>query len=226
MLVKEVAKNERPREKALKYGIKILSNRELLALLLRSGFSNYSSLDIADDLLSTHGSLNRLLHLEISELCQHRGIKIAKALELLACTELASRMMSEELEESDVISSPQLLVNWLRLKFGFENQEQFIVVFLNVKNKVCYHEVISKGGLDSASVHPREVFKQAIRLSCAKIICVHNHPSGDVEPSPTDMAVTKSLLEAARVLKIDLLDHIIIGSSRHFSFKDNGLLNL
>jgi len=225
MLVKEITVNERPREKALKYGIATLSNRELLALLLRSGNSGFSVFDIADELINVHGSLAKLGHLDITELMKHKGIKVAKALELQACMELTTRMLAEELADIDVINSPQQLVSWLRLKFGWETQEQFIVVFLNVKNAIAHYEVVAKGGLDSTFVHPREVFKQAIKLSCAKIICVHNHPSGDVQASKADIDVTKALLQAAKLLRIELLDHLIISDRAYFSFKDNGLLN-
>jgi len=225
MLVKELAKNERPREKALKFGIKILSNRELLALLIRCGYVNYSALDISDSLFKEQHSLSRLLNMEFSELIKYKGIKEAKALEILACVELAKRMMLEKAEEVDLIASPRHLIDWLHLKFGHIEQEEFIVVFLNTKNHIVYHEVISKGGLDSTTVHPREVYKKAIKLACAKIICVHNHPSGDITPSPADVKVTKRLIEAGGVLGIELLDHIIVAGNDHYSFRDNNLLN-
>ena len=225
MLVKELTKNERPREKALKFGIKILSNRELLALLIRSGYANYSALDIADDLLREQHSLSRLLTMEFSEIIRYKGIKEAKAMEILACVELAKRMMLEEAEETDIIASPRHLIDWLRLKFGHIEQEEFVVIFLNTKNHIIFHEVISKGGLDSTTVHPREVYKKAIKMACAKIICVHNHPSGDITPSPADLEVTKRLIDAGTILGITLLDHIIIAGNDHYSFRDNNLLN-
>ncbi len=225
MKVKELSYNERPREKAFKFGIKVLSNRELLALLIRSGYEDNSALDIADQLLHKYGSLRNCLMLDLTELMQQKGIKKAKGLEILASIELAKRMMYEEMEERDVISCPTSLYNWLKLQFGSLQQEHFIVVYLNTKNHVTDYEIISIGGLDSTIVHPREVFKKAIKLSCAKIICAHNHPSQDVTPSNADIEVTKRLLQASKALHIVLLDHLIISSKNYYSFRENNLLD-
>lgn len=224
VLVKEITKNERPREKALKFGIAVLSNRELLALILRSGYEKHSVLDIADQLLKQYQSLAKILTLDIEELMEFKGIKEAKALELVACCELSKRMMLENTLNKDIIISPYGLLEWLKLNFGFLHQEEFIVIFLNTKNYILDYQIIAKGGLDSASVAPREVFKRGIKLSCAKIICVHNHPSLDITPSTADIEVTKRLEEAGRFLGIPLLDHIIIGGNNHYSFRDNKLL--
>lgn len=224
MKVKEISFQERPREKAFKFGIKVLSNRELLALLIRSGYQKQSALDIADNLLREYGSLRNCLTLDLKELMKHKGIKIAKGLEILATIELAKRMMYEDVEQKDIVTSPSSLISWLKLRFGDLQQEHFVVVFLNTKNCICDYEIISKGGLDSANVHPREVFKKAIKIGCAKIICAHNHPSFDVTPSNADIEVTKKLVEASKMLNIFLVDHVIVGPKHYYSFKENNLI--
>ncbi len=224
MKLKELASGERPREKADKFGVKVLSNRELLALLIRSGYRNNSALDIADKLLKKYGSLRNCLILELNELMSIKGIKKAKGLEILASIELAKRMIYEEMEDKDIITSPNSLYSWLQLQFGHLNYEQFVVIYLNTKNHLDGFEVVSKGSLDSTTVHPREVFKNAIKKSCAKIICVHNHPSFDVTPSTADIEVTKKLVKAGKTLNINILDHVIIGGKNFYSFKENRLL--
>jgi DNA repair protein RadC len=225
MKVKDIALLERPREKAITYGIRQLSNRELLALFIRSGYHQHSALDIADELLNYYGSINLCLHVSIEELTRFKGIKVAKAVELVAVLELARRVLLEESREVDVVAAPISLVNWLQLSYGNMQQEHFIAVYLNVKNHIITHEVISKGGLDSASVHPREVFKLAVSCSAAKLIVIHNHPSQDTKPSLADIDVTKLLFEASRFLQIPLLDHIIVANNEYYSFKEHNMLN-
>jgi len=224
MKLKEIAINERPREKAKLYGVGMLSNRELLALFIRSGYRDNSALDIADELLRQQGTLSNCMHLKIEDFHQIKGIKTAKAVELVAVLELAKRVLWEEAKAVDVVAAPISLVQWLQLSYGNLHQEHFIAVYLNVKNHIIDHEVIAKGGLDSAAIHPREVFKQAVACSAAKLIVVHNHPSQDPNPSPADIDVTKILYDASQFLHIPLLDHIIIAKNEYYSFKEHNML--
>ncbi|MFV0255037.1 MAG: RadC family protein [Erysipelotrichaceae bacterium] len=221
MRVKEIPINERPREKAFNYGIEYLSDRELLALLIRSGTKKHSAIEIADLLLKNHGGLRNCLQLDLADLMKQPGIKKAKGLEILASIELAKRMLLEEIKHNDVITHPKILVNWFNYQFKALLQEIFVVVFLNVKNEVMDFEVISKGGLSSAPVHTRDVFRKAIVKGVDKIVCLHNHPSNDITPSAADTQVTKSLLAASKFVNIPLLDHLIIGGNKYYSFREN-----
>ena len=199
MKVKELNKEERPREKALQHGIAALSNRELLALVLRSGTRSMSALELADEVLRHWSSMGDLGKANMQELMGLSGIKEAKAISLLAAFELGRRI-------------------------AFEQQEHFLVLFLNQKNQLISSRVMFVGTLTNASVHPREIFREAMQLGCAKILCVHNHPSGDPQPSSADISLTRSIEECGVMTAIPLMDHIIVSRNTYFSFAQKGLL--
>lgn len=223
-LVKEIPREERPREKAEKYGIKSLSNVELLAILIRSGFEGTSSLELAENVLKKSNGLTYLSRLSMHELFEIKGIKKAKALELLACFELAKRMTFCETTDHDVMDNPNALVQWLKLELGNELQENFLVVYLNVKNYVIGFDILFKGTVDSSIVHPREVFREAYLKSSSRIILVHNHPSTNLVPSQADIEITQKLVECGEVIGIEVLDHLIVSNHSYFSFKSKGLM--
>lgn len=215
MKIKETCLSERPREKLKQFGVKALNDAELLAILLRSGIVGKSALELAHELLNLSGSINNLSALDGLTLESIKGIKQAKAAEILALCEVSRRMTLQAAMDVDVIDQPSSLVNWLKKELGSSQQEQFMVVFLNTKNHIIGYKVLYMGGLDRSIVHPREVYKEALRVSAARIIAVHNHPSGDVSPSENDRLVTKVLEEAGDTMGIPLLDHLIVS---HYGF--------
>lgn len=215
MKIKETDLNERPREKLKTLGVRALSDAEVLGILLRTGIPGKSSVELAKELLSICGSINHLSGLDIDTLLTIKGIKQAKASEILALCEISRRMAQQASLEVDVIDQPSRLVNWLKKELGSAQQEQFMVVFLNTKNHIIGYKILYLGGLDRSIVHPREVYKEALKVSAARIIVVHNHPSGDVNPSENDRLVTKVLEEAGDTMGIPLLDHLIVS---HYGF--------
>ncbi len=224
ILVKELPLSERPREKAIKFGIDTLSNRELLAIIIRSGIKGHSSLDIADNILKYADGINKLINLNLNELMKIKGIKEAKAIELLACFELIKRISFVNVETLKNIDNPHLVHEWLIIKIGGIKQECFYVIFMNVKNHIIGFKKVFQGTLNASLVHPREIFKEAILKSASKIIVAHNHPSSDLTPSPADIEVTKQLKNAGDLIGIKLIDHLIVNDYNYFSFNENGML--
>ena len=220
--MKQIPITERPREKALMHGIDSLSNRELLALLIRSGTANHSAFEIADDLLKE--GLAAFSRMNFSDLCSIDGISKVKALEILAWNQLAHRISYEKLQDKDVLSDPESLIQWCKLKLGSLQQEHFLVIFLDSRNAVQGYKDLFTGTLNSSLVHPREVFKEALNVSCSKILVVHNHPSGHLEPSAADFMVTENLVKSGKMMRIPVLDHLIVSGSDYFSFYEHGLL--
>lgn len=225
MKVKELNVQERPREKALNQGIQVLSNRELIAILIRTGTKRSSALDVADQLLNSTQGLGELSVASLQELAKIEGIKSAKGLSLQAAFELGRRVAYDKIKQGISIEKPQDLVDWLNMQIGFEQQEHFIVLFLNQKNQILCYRDLFKGTLTSASVHPREIFQEAMRVGCARIICVHNHPSGDAQPSEADIVITERIVEGGRMVAIPLIDHIIVSKNTYKSFRQMRLID-
>ncbi len=223
MKLQELDPKERPREKALRQGLKALSNRELLAVLLQSGTKGKSALELADEVLGRCGTLARLMGMEPNDLMDICGIKEVRAMQLFAGIELSKRIVEEQVQQQEV-RSPLDLVKWLQFCCGYALQEQFIVVYLDTHNRILHHQLLFLGTLDAAVVHPREIYKEALRRSAAHIICAHNHPSGEVSPSKADQEITKRIARSGEIVGISLLDHLIIGREQWFSFRQSGLL--
>jgi len=215
----QIPPDQRPREKLLSVGPSALSSSELLAVVLGSGTNGASALDLATQILEIAGDVHKLPSLDLVQLTALKGIKSAKAAEILAVVELSRRMAMLQSREVNVIDQPLTLVDWLRKELGTVPQEYFMVVFLNTKNHVLGHKVLFKGGLDRSIVHPRDVYREALKVSAARIIAVHNHPSGDVTPSENDHWVTEVLTQAGDTMGIPLLDHLIVSSSGYTSLK-------
>jgi len=222
--VKELPNDERPREKALNFGIDSLSNRELIAIILKTGCKNVSVFDIADEVLKLSGGISNIGKISLEELIKIKGIKKVKAIEFLASLEFAKRISYGNSKNRDIISNPESLTKWLQYEIGNKGQEFFIVVFLNVKNEIINYELISKGTVDSSLVHPRDVFKKAVINNTNKIIVAHNHPSNNCSPSKADLITTQRLVESGELLGINIIDHIIVGSNNYYSFKEHKLL--
>lgn len=222
LLIRDVPVTERPRERLLQVGASVLTNQEIIAILLRTGSKKDSVIDLAGKVLSTFDGLDLLKEATIEELCSIDGIGLAKAVELSAAMELGRRIHTLQTKERYVIRSPEDVSTLVMEDMRFLKQEHFVCLYLNTKNQVIFRHTVFIGSLNASIVHPREVFKEALRRSSASIICLHNHPSGDPSPSREDIDVTKRLYEAGRVLGIELLDHIIIGDRTFISLKEQG----
>ncbi|MCX7785207.1 MAG: DNA repair protein RadC [candidate division WOR-3 bacterium] len=218
--VKDLPKVERPREKLIKYGVEKLSNTELLAIILRSGKKGENVIDLAHRILKHFGAQN-LPNLSFDEVKNISGIGPAKACEIIACFELGKRLLQGK--KSCLYLKPEDVWNELKDLRGLK-KEHFVVFYLDVRNQEIKREIISIGSLNASLVHPREVFEPAIRNAAAQIILAHNHPSDNPEPSDDDLAITKRLVEAGKILGIEVLDHIIVAKSRFYSLKENGLI--
>lgn len=223
IMVKDIPSSERPRERMIKSGPESLNNAELLAILLRTGSSNESVLTLAQKIMSQVGELRVLYDVTIEELTKIKGIGPAKAIQIKAAIELGKRVAKEHTLDKNSIRSPKDVADYIMEDLRHLKQEHFIALLLDTKNNIIAKETISIGTLNSSIIHPREVYKPAIKKSVSAIIVAHNHPSGDPTPSREDIEVTKRLKEAGDILGIELLDHVIIGDSKYLSLKDKGL---
>ena len=216
--------SERPRERLSKYGVDKLSAQEILAVLLGRGISGESVTVTSQRLLSRFGNLKGIANATLEELSDIKGIGPAKASQIKAAFELAKRL--EDPPESDkkpVVKTPEDVENLVRTKLKGKKKEYFLVLSLDTRGKLIKTSEVSVGSLDSSIVHPREVFKEALTASAASVIFVHNHPSGDPEPSEDDIKLTKRLTDAGNILGIDVLDHVIVADHDFRSLKREGL---
>jgi DNA repair protein RadC len=220
VMIKEMHVADKPRERLLIYGPSKLTNQELLAIIINSGSKEVSSLALANRIIKDMKSIRELRDITYQELISVKGIGEAKAVTILSVIELAIRMHTHSLEEDIFIKSPEDVSNLLMEKLRYYQQEHFIVLYLSTKNMVIHQETMFKGSLNTSIVHPREIYKGAVKRSAAAIICVHNHPSGDPTPSKEDIEVTKRLKECGELIGVDFLDHIIIGSGKYLSLKE------
>ena len=213
----------RPRERMLADGAAALSTAELLAVLLRTGSPARSALAVATDLLCAQGSLERLAAASPRELCRTAGVGEVKALHLLAAFELGRRLGALPARARPAVRTPADAAALVMPDLRFQETERFWVLLLNTKNEVLDRIEVSRGGLASSPVHPREVFKPAVRHSAAGVILVHNHPSGDPSPSQADLAITARLGRAGGLMGIPIIDHIIVGDGRFVSLRERGV---
>lgn len=224
LTVKELPLDDRPREKLLLRGAQSLSDAELVAILLRTGKKGKSVLEIARELINNEGNLAMLATKTVDSLHLISGIGKDKAATLAAAFELSRRILSQPKWLSNrKITSPQDIAEIFIPILRDDNKEKFIVVCLNSANKVIKHETISIGNLNSSVVHPREVFKVAIDNSSASIILIHNHPSGNPEPSNEDIRITKKIVETGKIMEIPVFDHLIIAGETYTSFVEKRL---
>jgi DNA repair protein RadC len=210
-LIKDMPEHERPRERLAERGAESLRDDELIAIMLRTGMKGLSAVHIAQQLIARFGKLENLARASLEELQQVKGVGRDKAIALKAAFTLARRMAEELRRESPVLDTPQRIVEVLREENRLYDVENFQVVMLNTRRRLIRFDNISQGTLDTLLVHPREVFKPAIAANASAIVLVHNHPSGDPTPSEADIKVTRDLIRAGQLLKIEVLDHIIIG---------------
>jgi DNA repair protein RadC len=224
LLLRDVPHDERPRERMLQFGAQALSNAELLAILLRTGTFAESAVYLAQKVLIEAGSLRNLVDMSMDQLMTIKGIGPAKALQIQASIELGRRLARTSMTDTITIRSPQDVSTYLMEDLRYLQKEHFVCLFLNTKNHVIGQETLSMGSLNASIVHPREVFRAAIKRSSASIICVHNHPSGDPTPSPEDIQMTARLVEAGQIIGIEVLDHIILGDQNFVSLKEKGFM--
>ncbi len=222
--IKEMPKEERPRERLSKYGEHVVQTHELIAIILRTGYKNISALDVAKKLLFSHGSLKELANAPYQNYQEVLGIGFSKAIELKAAFELGKRSVQDVFPEKKMLASPEAIYKFLKTKYEHKTQEYLVGLFLNTKGHLLKEEVLFIGSLNMSVVHPRDVFRQAVLNSAAQIIICHNHPSGDPTPSNHDYEVTHAILESSIMMGIPLIDHIIIGKDKYFSFKEKGVI--
>ena len=220
--IKEIPLNDRPREKMAANGAAVLTDAELIAILLRTGTAEKSAIDIASEMTADGGLYKRLAGItRLNELTNIKGLGQAKAATVLAALEIGRRIASAKPLEKIHLSCPQDVADFLMPRLRYAAKEQFVVILLNNKNKVIGTEVVSEGSLSSSIVHPREVYAPAILHHAAAIMVAHNHPSGDPKPSTEDTEVTRMLARSGKVLGIPMIDHVIIGDGNYYSFLEN-----
>lgn len=219
MRIKDISKENRPMERLEKNGATILSDAELLAVLLKTGTKKENVIDMSNRLLSKY-SINKLSKCSLKELQEIPGIGKVKASQILALFEFNKRYNIVK-SNGNPIKSAKDVFDYCHPKLNGEDKEHFMILHLDSKNKIIKDEIISIGTLNSSIIHPREVFKSAIKESANSIILVHNHPSGDPKPSKADEEITELLFKSGDLLSIKVLDHVIIGNEGYYSFKEN-----
>ena len=231
VLLKNLPPEERPQERLERLGAHALADRELLAMIIRSGTRQMDVLALADELLRSAGSLSGLLRWDTSDFQQIKGIGKVKALQLSTQTEIAKRMIRGERNQAIILDEPQKVWDYLFPEVRAHTVEKVWVLCLDRKNKLIHAEPVTSGTATSSLVHPREIFRPAIRCAASAIILAHNHPTGDPTPSKADLRVTQKIMEASKAVDIDMLDHVILGepencpnSLGYYSFSDSGLI--
>lgn len=225
MLIKEIPESERPRERLLKYGVSSLSNEELLAIILKSGIKGISAKDLAIDILKKVQKIENLKDINIHTFDSIKGLGIVKKIELLVLVELGKRIYLENTSQEKIsYLNPDIIFNDNKYLFQGLKQEYFYVFYLDSKKNLIERKLLFMGTVDRSIIHPREVFKNAYLCSASSIICMHNHPSGDLMPSKADLEITKTLVEIGRIQGINVVDHLIVSDKSYFSFYENNLM--
>lgn len=222
--IKDWPADERPREKLIALGGEYLSDSELLAILFRTGGKNYTAVDLAKTVINNYGNLHTLAQLDYRKFARLKGIGAAKAVTLAASFEIARRIAALPKNQKLKITSPEIIFQRFGPRLSSLKKEVFTVLLLNSANILMREYKVSEGTLNASLVHPREVFQPAIADLAASVILMHNHPSGETQPSAEDKNITHRLVEAGKLLDIPVLDHIIIGVESYFSFKEEGFL--
>lgn len=221
--IREMPVGERPRERLEHYGAAALSNSELLAIILRVGVSGQNVIQLSQALLAKYSGLMGLARASFAELCAEHGLGPAKITQLKAALEIGSRLLAESPDARPQITSPSDAANLVLLEMSVLEKEQVRVVILDTRNRVLATPTVYVGSLNTSVVRVAELFREAIKQNAAAIIVIHNHPSGDPTPSPEDVRLTEILVQAGKLLDIEVLDHLIIGRGRFVSLKERGL---
>lgn len=222
-MIRDLAQTDRPRERLISVGAEVLSTAELLAIVLRNGTTGESVLRMAERLLIQFNHLPGLARATITELTEVKGVGAAKAAEIKAALEIGRRLVASAPEERPRVASPDDAFHLLKSEMMFLDQEHLRLILLDTRNRVLRTPTIYVGSLNSSAIRVGELFRAAIRENAAAFIVAHNHPSGDPSPSPEDINVTRQIVQAGRLLDVDVLDHIVIGHNRFVSLKQRGL---
>lgn len=224
MGIEDWPEQTRPRERLVREGAQALSDPELLALLLRVGVRGKSAVELGRDILRHFGSLHGLFGASLDDVSEVHGLGMAKYAQLQAVMELARRAIAEQLQTGEAFGSPDLVKRYLRIKLGGQRHESFVVLFLDVKNRLIADRELFRGTLTQTSVYPREVVVEALTRNAASVILSHNHPSGLPEPSEADLRLTQALVQALGLVDIRVLDHFIVAGPLVHSFAEHGQL--
>lgn len=223
--IKDWADDDRPREKLLIKGKSVLSDAELVAILIATGNRDESAVELSKRILqSLNNNLNRLAKLSVNDLIKFKGIGEAKAISIIASLELGKRRRSAEVLEKDKIAGSKDAFQILQLKLEDLPHEEFWIVLLNRANKVIATKLVGRGGFSSTVVDSKIIFSFALESLASGIILAHNHPSGNLKPSNSDIRLTKKIVDAGKIMEVPILDHIIVGDNEYFSFADEGLI--
>jgi DNA repair protein RadC len=222
-MIRELPLSERPRERLKHAGAGALSNAELLAIILRIGGRGENVLDMAQRLLSTYHGLGGLARASCGELATERGVGTAKAAQMLAAFELGKRLLVASPDDRPQVTSPADAANLLMAEMATLEQEHLRTLLLDSKHRVLASPTVYVGNVNTSVIRVGELFREAIRLNCVALIVAHNHPSGDPTPSPDDVKVTEQIVQAGKLLDIEVLDHLVIGQQRYVSLKERGL---
>lgn len=221
--ITDLHEEDRPRERLYLHGPQVLSNAELIAILLRVGVPGENAVQVGTRLLQKFGGISGIHRAPLSDLINQHGIGQAKAAQLKAAIELGRRLMSEKPQEQVVINSPADAADLVRYEMAALEQEHLRVILLDRRNRVMETSELYRGSTSSAQVRVGEIFREAIRKNASALIVIHNHPSGDPTPSPDDVALTRAIVQAGKMLDVDVLDHLVIGQGRWVSLKERGL---
>lgn len=222
LLIKDIKEEERPRERLLKYGSESVSNIELLSIILKTGIKGESVNNLAIKILNKYENISDLRNINKEQLLSIKGIKNAKAAEFLAAIELGRRIfLVNDKKTNEKYTTAQAVYEGNRYLFEGKQQEYFYCLYLDSKKELIERKLLFMGTLNKSLVHPREIFKEAYLLSASSIICMHNHPSGDITPSADDIFLTNSLIEIGKLQQIPVVDHIIFGKEEYYSFYEN-----
>ncbi|MBR1886068.1 MAG: DNA repair protein RadC [Schwartzia sp.] len=221
-MVRDLPEEERPREKLIRRGAAALSDTELLAILLRTGTSSVSVIHLAEEVLAKYRDkgLVSIMNVSPQEIATVHGVGLAKAATIVAAVELGRRLSAKAAQQLEKIEGPEDVARYASPILRFEQKEHFLVLLLDVRNRVLAMPTISVGSLTASVAHPREIFREAIRYSAANMILIHNHPSGDPTPSREDMQLTRQMMKAGEIMGIPVLDHVIIAGDGFLSLKE------
>ncbi len=225
MNLKTLPECERPRERLIECGVSSLSNEELLSIIFRTGVKDMSVKELSNNVLSSIDSIKDLANISIDELSRIKGVGMVKAVTLLASLELGKRVYSNTLKKGIKLNNTMLVHDTFKSLFKSLLQEKFVAIYLNTKKELIAYDILFVGTIDNTSFHPREILRNAIKRSASAIIVMHNHPSGNVNPSKNDISLTRQLLEASNIVGIPLIDHLITNGETYYSFFDRGVIN-
>ena len=220
--IKDIPKIDRPRERLLMFGKENLSNEELLAIIIKTGTKGISVKDIASEILKTIHNINNLDNININSFSKIKGLGKVKTIEIMASIELGKRIFLAKEETNKIqYDNPKTIYLYNKYLFSNKKQEYFYCLYLDNKNRLIERKLLFMGTINRSIVHPREIFKGAYLTSASGIICMHNHPSGDIKPSNEDIYLTKALINIGKIQGINIVDHVIIGDNSYYSFYDN-----